>query len=133
MDASYLFLNKNCLLLCEMPFFSILRHSKLTYLRVLKSLLHAVFITFINHFGKFAVLYKLILIVVQMTNQIKNYFSIILTTLQEIFPNYFQIARTIIYRIYLNGCFHVLYLTKLKKILQRGFYIYKAFNRFKFI
>ena len=71
MGASYLFLNINCLLVCEMPFFSILSHSELTYLRVLKSLLHAVFIALISHYGKFTVFHILISIVVQMTNQIK--------------------------------------------------------------
>ena len=57
-----------------MPFFDIWRHSKLVYLRVLKNLLHVVFIALISHYGKFTALYKLISIVlatIDESNQVK--------------------------------------------------------------
>ena len=39
---------------------------------------------------------------------------------RKLFNSCSQIFKTIIYRISSDGCFHVLFLTKLKKILQRG-------------
>ena len=57
-----------------MPFFDIWRHSNLFYLRVLKNLLHVVFIALISHYGKFALLYELITIVlatIDTSNQVK--------------------------------------------------------------
>ena len=49
-------------MVCEMSFCDMWRHSELIYLRVLKNLLHVVFIALISHHGKFTALYKSILI-----------------------------------------------------------------------
>ena len=51
---------------------------------------------------------------------VQEYFSIVLPTLQETFPSCPQIFKTFIYRISSDGCFRVLLLTKLEKILQHG-------------
>ena len=72
MPAVYLSFNCNQVLACKISFLDQWRHSRLTTsVCELNNLFFLVFIAQINHCGKIAALRKLILIILQLTNQIK--------------------------------------------------------------